>query len=132
MKSLVFITLILVGSLSANFLPWKSTPTHARHLGGANDDCINAIKGGQLEAGGITLSNMKTGGGNQYEMKVYFNNDLTPCNGEKDGIETRVYMCNELNPEKRNDDCINSYPEASDNAATWKLIPESCKDPYKP
>ena len=63
MKSLVFITLILVGSLSANFLPWKSTSVPARHLAGANEDCINAIKGGQLEAGGITLSNMKTDNG---------------------------------------------------------------------
>lgn len=65
-------------------------------------------------------------------MVVYFNNDLTPCNGEKDGIETRVYMCNELNPVVRNNDCIASYPEAGVNATTWKLIPESCTDPYEP
>jgi len=63
MKSLVFIALILVGSLSANFLPWKSTSVASRHLGGANDACISAIKGGQLEAGGITLSHMKTAAG---------------------------------------------------------------------
>lgn len=64
MKSLVFITIILVGSLSANFLQWKSKQDTARHLGGANEQCINAIKGGQLEAGGIKLSHATvTGGG---------------------------------------------------------------------
>jgi len=65
-------------------------------------------------------------------MRVYFNNDLTPCNGEKDGIETRVYMCNELNPASRLVDCEQSYPENSaedhNNPKTWKLIPESCSD----
>jgi len=65
-------------------------------------------------------------------MRVYFNNDLTPCNGEKDGIETRVYMCSDLNPANRLDDCVDGYPEAtSDHATTWKLIPESCADDYE-
>jgi len=64
-------------------------------------------------------------------MTVYFNNDLTPCNGVNDGVETRVYFCTDLTPSNRLDDCIDGYPETSDNAANWKLIPESCTDDYE-
>jgi len=64
-------------------------------------------------------------------MIVYFNNDLTPCNVDNDGVETRLYMCTELNPARRLDNCIDGYPEISDNAAEWKLIPESCSDDYE-
>ena len=66
MKSLVFIAILLVGSLSANFLQhnWsKSKPDTARHLLTATPECIDAIKGGKLAAGGITLSHMPAPGG---------------------------------------------------------------------
>lgn len=65
-------------------------------------------------------------------MTVYFNNDLTPCNNKEkaDGVETRLYFVNELNVQQRLDDCLDGYPEISDNAAAWKLIPESCTDDY--
>jgi len=64
-------------------------------------------------------------------MTVYFNNDLTPCNGVQDGVETRMYFCSELNVKQRLDDCLDGYPEISENAAAWKLIPESCEDDYE-
>lgn len=64
-------------------------------------------------------------------MTVYFNRDLSPCNGVADGVETRVYMVSELNVKQRLTDCEESYPEISDNAAAWKLIPESCEDEYE-
>jgi len=68
MKSLVFITILLVGSLSANFLQpnWgKPKVDIARHLATATPECIDAIKGGKLKAGGITLTRgpVKGGGG---------------------------------------------------------------------
>lgn len=68
-------------------------------------------------------------------MTVYFNRDLTPCNlAEGDGVETRVYMNTNLNVDQRLKDIEEAnggYPENGENAAAWKLIPESCDDTYE-
>jgi len=57
-----------------------------RHLETATPECINALKitetGEELEAGGIKLSKATIEGKEQYEMTVYFNRDLSPCNTE--------------------------------------------------
>jgi len=63
-------------------------------------------------------------------MTVFFNNDLTPCNGVDDGVETRMYFCRDLSTANRLDDCLDGYPEGGEDSAEWKLIPESCDDGY--
>lgn len=40
-------------------------------------------------------------------------------------------MSSELNIAQRLNDMLDGYPEISDNAAAWKLIPESCEDDYE-
>lgn len=59
----------------------------------------------------------------QYEMASYFNNDMTVCD-EDPGLETRIYMTNIGTLALRLDDCAEGvYPEESEGADNWKLIP---------
>jgi len=55
-------------------------------------------------------------------MATYFNNDMSVCS-EDTGIETRIYMTNIGTLTTRLDDCLDGYPEDSDNGDKWKLIP---------
>ena len=96
---------------------------NAKHAGTITDGCLKALTSPNLAAGEMQLTSATVDGMTQFEMTTYFNNDMTACD-EDDGLETRIYMSNKGTLTLRLDDCLEGvFPEESEGAVSWKLIP---------